>query len=646
MKTLFLFLLISLFTIYSCKKDYSKIQTKVEMDGVVQKGPFLSGSSITIQELDNLFVPTTTVHSTQTTDNLGSFKINSTVSSQYIEIIARGSYFNEVSGSLTSSGITLKLLLKATDISSNVNILTTLEEERIKNLVKIKGNTFEDAVKQAENEILKIFGISETDIISFHSMDISKPGNSHGILLAISSILQGEQTVEQLADFIVKFQNDFKEDGKIDDTSLLNLIIQNSIKLQLKKTRQNLENRYKLLGVNLTSPSFEKYSKYYSHLSATTINIKYGDTISIYGKYFDTKPGATEVLITNNNKTYTLQPLSVSPDTLKVEIYNHEYPTQLLDISLFNIGIKTADTTIWCDQAVSFISSWLRLQDLPGNARYKSSTFSVGNSFYVCGGAGLGEVYKDLWKFNTVSESWTKMADLPGIARCYPRGFSNSSFGYVGAGFSADNSTKVQLYDYYKYNPQADSWSSIPAYPNNILNFYVGFTVSVSGRPFISLSNETMSILELVNDNWISHSTIHDMIDCPAAGVFSAGNKIYVILGYRENSTYSNTVWEYNSDSGVWTQKANFPGPARYAPAFFSIKNYGYYGCGSSTDSQQYKDMWRYDPANDKWIRIEDFPGGIRSHLLSTSVGNCGYIGLGWVRPLTMNQDYWKYNPD
>jgi N-acetylneuraminic acid mutarotase len=151
---------------------------------------------------------------------------------------------------------------------------------------------------------------------------------------------------------------------------------------------------------------------------------------------------------------------------------------------------------------------------------------------------------------------------------------------------------------------------------------------------------------ELVNDMWSSVTTIPDMTDCPASGVFSVGNKYYVVLGFRINNTLSNTVWEYNSDSGVWTKKSNFPGAARYAPAFFSIGNYGYYGCGMSTTSQQFKDIWRYEPAKDKWIRMEDFPAGIRSHLMSISDGKSGFIGLGIIMSsVTYCSDFWRYDP-
>jgi N-acetylneuraminic acid mutarotase len=380
--------------------------------------------------------------------------------------------------------------------------------------------------------------------------------------------------------------------------------------------------------------------------SLSSDKIKYGSTLTIYGMNFNTTPGLISVLITGNSRSYTLTPILVKTDSIKVEIYNHQDPTQLLSLSSFTVNIKTLEKTISYNLNVSIIGSWNRVADLPGNARYKTSAFSVGGNCYIGGGASSVGPLKDLWKYNPVTDSWSRMADFPGMARVYPSAFSNQTNGFLGAGYSTDNSSRIQLYDFYKYDPQSNTWSSIANYPDNIMNYYVGYAVTVNDRPFISLSNQLLTMRELANDSWNSFATIPDMIDCPAVGVFSISRKFYVVVGNRINNSVSNAVWEYNSDNQTWTKKSNFPGAARYAPAAFSIDNYGYYGCGMSTTSQQFKDIWRYDPAIDKWIRIEDFPGGIRSHLIGMSAGKAGFMGLGldFSGPIYYS-DFWKYDP-
>jgi len=375
-------------------------------------------------------------------------------------------------------------------------------------------------------------------------------------------------------------------------------------------------------------------------------DIRYGNILTISGNNFDTIAGDYQIFITDSVKKYSVIPLSVEKNQIQIEIYNQEDPKSVLDLTFFYVGIKTSTEIIMFDKKVSLVSSWTRARDFQGTARYKTSAFSLGGDIYLGGGSGNGAALKDFWKYSPASDSWTRMADIPGSLRVYPRSFSNSTNGFMGSGYSADNSSRIQLYDFYKYNPADNTWLAIDNYPDNISGFYVGYTATVNGRSFVSLSNQVLTMREYANGSWISAVTIPDMIDCPAAGVFSIGNLFYVILGNRINNTVSNAVWAYNSDTGTWSKKADFPGPARYAPVFFSIGNFGYYGCGMSTTSQQFADMWRYDPANDKWIRMQNFPGGIRSHLAGASDGKSGYAGLGIVMsPVSYCTDFWRYDP-
>ncbi len=381
-------------------------------------------------------------------------------------------------------------------------------------------------------------------------------------------------------------------------------------------------------------------------VSLLTDQLRYGNVLTIYGKYFNKLAGATFVCLKGSSQIYTLTPLSVTTDSIKVEIYNQQNPAQLFDLNYLQVGLKTDNLIKWSDYYITLLSSWRKLNDFPGTGRYKSASFSIDGKIYIGCGAGQGYVFNDLWRYDPVAATWSRMADLPGISRSYPRAFSNATNGFLGAGFSADNTSKIQLYDFYKYNPQNDSWSSIQNYPDLISNFYVGFSVNVNNRSFISLSNQELIMREFVNDTWQAIPTIPEMIDCPASGVFSIGTKFYVIVGYKINNTYSNSVWEFNTIDNGWTRKADFPGTARFAPAFFQVANYGYYGCGMSTNQQQFKDMWRYDPLSDSWIRIEDFPGGIRSHLVSSYDGKSGFVGLGLIMSVVSYQkDFWRFDP-
>lgn len=378
-----------------------------------------------------------------------------------------------------------------------------------------------------------------------------------------------------------------------------------------------------------------------SSLSANTI--KYGNTLTIHGHNMK---AITGVLLGSQSQSIPVIPKNISPESIEIEVYNHANPTQLLGFSSFRIGLVTADTTVWSGY-VTIKSGWTRLNDLPANARYKSGSFSLNGKIYIGGGAGDGLVFKDFWKFETETGVWSRMADIPGIPRVYPSGSSNNSHGFMGSGFSADNSSKYQLYDFYKYDPQTNTWSTIPDYPDIINNFFFNYSISINGRPHICLSNTVPYVREIVNDSWVSHPSVTDLMDSPANGVIVIGNSYFVLTGFRTSGAINKSVWEYNTIAETWTKRADFPGSPRHSPVFFSIGKYGYYGCGRSFDTEQYKDMWRYDSVEDSWIRIEDFPGGFRSHTISASDGRFGYTGMGVLMyPVTYFKDFWKYDAE
>ena len=260
-------LILAIILFYSCKKDEvannsQSIPSTKGVLGFVQKGPFVSGTNITIQVLDSLFNPTGQSYTVTTTDDYGSFNLDSEVKGTYIEIIAQGYYFNEVAGSISSSSITLRALSQVKEgLSSNVNTLTTLAKNRIIHLVKVEGKKFVAAKRQAESEILSLFKIPYDPSYDFNLMDIRNDGRENGILLAISAILQGNLSVGELSELLSKIILDIEPDGTIESTITQQNIYSNALSLQVNSIRTNLKNRYNALGIQYTIPPFELYAK-------------------------------------------------------------------------------------------------------------------------------------------------------------------------------------------------------------------------------------------------------------------------------------------------------------------------------------------------------------------------------------------------
>lgn len=238
--------------------------SKPEIDnilgGAVQIGPFISGSTVRISELTSNLFQTGRSFTLDIEDNIGSYEIdNRVLSSNYLRFDANGYYFNPITGTTSNSAITIKAIADITNKStSNVNVLTHLEKNRVEYLVS-QGVDFTSAKQQAQTEVLKVFAIDSSSINSSELLDITKYGDGNAMLLAISVITQGLRTEGELTELLSLIGTDLKDDGLLNDTTLGSQMMQHVQYLDLEKIRTNLETKIIKLGLNDTIPDFEKY---------------------------------------------------------------------------------------------------------------------------------------------------------------------------------------------------------------------------------------------------------------------------------------------------------------------------------------------------------------------------------------------------
>lgn len=231
------------------------------VNGNVQKGPFTQGTSITISALDKNLNPTGKNYQTKTSDDAGTFKISNQIESRFIEIIATGYYFNEIKGKVSGSTLTLRALSDLTETGkTNVNLLTTLEADRIKKLVLEQGKTVAEARAQAERELFNAFHIPETTSFGFDKMDITCEGKENAILLAISATLQGEHSEGELSELISKIATEIEKNGAIKNELIQEQIRTSGMTVKSNEVRDNLDKRYQSLGISsYVIPQFEDY---------------------------------------------------------------------------------------------------------------------------------------------------------------------------------------------------------------------------------------------------------------------------------------------------------------------------------------------------------------------------------------------------
>ena len=258
--------LIGLLAATSCTKE--KVGGTFSFTGKVQKGPFVTGATITVNELNESLGQSGKAFTTSITSDDGSFSLsNIEMESNLALLSGNGFYYNEVIGQLSNSQITLQAITDLTNEETvNVNVLTHLTKARIEKLVG-DGMSFVEAKHKAEGEFQDFLGVTEHSSQGFEQMSIVSGGDYNAMLLAFSVILQRPSNAmdviptlpAELTWLMTNLSSDFADNGAIDnealvDTLLYNISIQDQVYI-----RRHLQNYYSRLGLDVEIPDFESY---------------------------------------------------------------------------------------------------------------------------------------------------------------------------------------------------------------------------------------------------------------------------------------------------------------------------------------------------------------------------------------------------
>jgi len=233
--------------------------TKSKITGVSQKGPFVEGSTATLYELNEGFTQTGRSFKDIIADNKGSFEIKGVeLISPYAMLEASGYYRNEVTGEVSKGPITLFAIADIREKDNvNVNLLTHLEYYRVLNLVE-GGKSVAEAKKQAQKEILAVFGI-DGNFESSEDMTIFGATEGDAALLAISVLLQSNLGEGEFSQRLTNFAQSLKESGKWENETAKAAIANWASTANLAVIRSNI------IGWGLSSevPDFGKYVTVY-----------------------------------------------------------------------------------------------------------------------------------------------------------------------------------------------------------------------------------------------------------------------------------------------------------------------------------------------------------------------------------------------
>jgi uncharacterized protein (TIGR02145 family) len=232
-----------------------------EVAGVSQKGPFVTGSAVTVQELDGITLKQTgKSFKGSIKSDKGDFAIKDiNLQSQYAILEASGYYRDEITGKKSTGTVTLRALTDLTDRKTvNINLLTHLEYERVMYLVTEKKKPIAKAKAQADEEILAAFGI-EGDFGNSEDLNIFESGDGNAALLAISVLMHADADVAGLTERMGEFSIAMAEGGDWEDADTKAVIADWACDADLKGTLANVRENIESWKYSDSVPAFEKY---------------------------------------------------------------------------------------------------------------------------------------------------------------------------------------------------------------------------------------------------------------------------------------------------------------------------------------------------------------------------------------------------
>ncbi|WP_298537125.1 T9SS type A sorting domain-containing protein [uncultured Algibacter sp.] len=149
------------------------------------------------------------------------------------------------------------------------------------------------------------------------------------------------------------------------------------------------------------------------------------------------------------------------------------------------------NTTIWTDKESRY----------PGGSYYfNTAHFSINNKFYVGSGTNSAlESSSNFFKYNPENNSWEQIANYPySRAPSSMISFVINEIGYTGLGTYSNNNGFEYDSQFYSYSPSNDIWSAIP---DCKYSAKASFSFTLNGKGYVGAGWRT-SPFEVYHDIW------------------------------------------------------------------------------------------------------------------------------------------------
>ena len=201
----------------------------IHLLGAVDKGPFVVGSLVVVALIDGEGNPTGAAFMSHTINDLGEFELELHIP-QYASLEATGFFYNELTGELSASAITLQAFYEAEAggrQEAYINIITHLAYGRVRTLL-LAGADFETAIRQAERALRRDLGVGPAEFdpggagIEMNILGGDTDANAY--LLAVSSVLVQAAALRAgedgpidsaLQELVNTLMGDLQDDGRL-----------------------------------------------------------------------------------------------------------------------------------------------------------------------------------------------------------------------------------------------------------------------------------------------------------------------------------------------------------------------------------------------------------------------------------------------
>ncbi|MEQ9442503.1 MAG: hypothetical protein RIG62_25920 [Cyclobacteriaceae bacterium] len=637
----------------------------VDLSGYIQKGPFINGTAITVSELDSTLTTTGKNFTTQITDNKGSFRLNRIkLQSNFVQLQADGFYFDEVKGAKSAAQLTLFALSQVEDVSSiNANLLSHMERTRVLYLMQVEEKDFTEAKVQAQQEILAVFGIQQDAMAQSELLDISQDGEDNAILLAISAILQADNTVAELSELVANIMTDLQEDGTLDSQTNKDKISAQAKGLDLLQIRSNLQQRYEELGLQATIPNFEQYidsdgdgilnkdeddtPENFTFEIQTDVAINdtlTSNTITISGL----KEGGTanasirhgHLMVNGNLREDTVAQIK-NGDRLQLQLRSGNAFTDTTQ-AILTIGTLVRHFQVVTDDYIPNAFSFTTQKDVAIDAYYTSHTITVSGLPYPT----PARIYDGILIKNgeeiTGDSTSVVNGDELAIKVKSSTEFMNSTAAMLEINTVAANFEVITD----DYSPNGFNFKSVTAAKRSTL--YISDTITISGLPYPTppgiawfSSDSPVDGAIYVNGTKYSDNSFSlkegdkVWIELTSAEEYSATISSSLVINDKE--AFFNLITE----TSPWQRKADFPNPdAGRLDTGFEISGKLYIVTSNG-------ELFVYNPETNQWIEKAKYKGAGRGRASSFALNGKGYICLGTDTAdySTLHKELWEYDP-